>query len=82
MVNNAALGSALTRLAGEQHLSRAVLVSRDREVVFEHAYGLASRQLDVPNVLTTRFHIASMTKMFIAMAALVLSGQGRIACTR
>jgi len=47
-------------------------------VVFEQAYGFASRQLNVPNVLETKFHIASVTKMFIAMAALILSEQGRI----
>jgi CubicO group peptidase (beta-lactamase class C family) len=47
-------------------------------VVFEKAYGFASRQLNVPNVLETKFHIASVTKMFIAMAALILFEQGRI----
>lgn len=79
MVNKEALASALAQLEHEHRFSGSILVSRDEEVVFEKAYGLASRQLDVPNVLATKFHIASVTKMFIAMAALVLSEQGRIA---
>jgi CubicO group peptidase (beta-lactamase class C family) len=62
----------------EQRLSGAVLISQSGEVVFEKAYGFASRQLNVPNVLDSKFHIASMTKMFIAMAALILSEQGLI----
>src|SRR5262249_11975188 len=57
----------------------AMVISQRGEVVFEKAYGFASRQLRVPNRLDTKFHIASMTKMFIAMAALILSEQGLIA---
>ncbi len=66
------------QLEKEYRFSGAILVSQDAEVVFEKAYGLASRQLNVPNVLETKFHIASVTKMFIAMAALILYEQGRI----
>ncbi|MBO0781567.1 MAG: beta-lactamase family protein [Ktedonobacteraceae bacterium] len=62
----------------DHSLSGVILVSREGEVVFEKAFGFASRQLNVPNVLETKFHIASVTKMFIAMAALILSEQGRI----
>jgi len=66
------------QLEKEHSLSGTVLISQGGEVVFEKAYGFASRQLNVPNTLDTKFHIASMTKMFIAMAALTLSEQGRI----
>lgn len=66
------------QLEKEYSLSGAISVSQDGEVVFEKAYGFASRQLNVPNVLDTKFHIASVTKMFIAMAALLLFEQGRI----
>ncbi len=66
------------QLEKEHSLSGAVLVSQNGEVLFEKAYGFASRQLNVPNTLETKFHIASMTKMFIAMAALILYEQGRI----
>jgi CubicO group peptidase (beta-lactamase class C family) len=59
-------------------LSGTLLVSQDEETLFEQAYGFASRQLNVPNRLETKFPIASVTKMFIAMAALILVEQGRI----
>jgi CubicO group peptidase (beta-lactamase class C family) len=78
MMSKEELAVALKQLEQEHRFSGAILVSEDGTVVFEQAYGFASRQLNVPNTLDTRFHIASTTKMFIAMAALVLSEQGRL----
>ncbi|HLY31821.1 MAG TPA: serine hydrolase domain-containing protein [Ktedonobacterales bacterium] len=78
MLNKKELAPAFERLEKEHPLSGVMLVSQGGEVVFEKAYGFASRQLSVPNTLETKFHIASVTKMFIAMAALILSEQGRI----
>lgn len=78
MVNKEALAKFLNRMEEDPHFSGAVLVSQDGEVLFEKAYGFASRQLNVPNILETKFHIASVTKMFIALAALILSEQGLI----
>src|SRR5215831_2257658 len=66
------------QLDKDSHFSGTILVSQGGEVVFEKAYGCASRQLNVPNVLGTKFHIASVTKMFIAMVALILLEQDRI----
>lgn len=54
------LALLLERLEHEYHFSGALLVSQDGEMVFEQAYGFASRQLNVPNRLETKFHIASM----------------------
>ncbi len=78
MASETELTRVVDQVAQDQALSGAVLVTRDGEVVFQRAYGYASRQLNVPNTLDTKFHIASMTKMFIAMAALILSEQGHI----
>lgn len=78
MLNKRELALAFEQLEKEQSFSGAILAAQDGEVVFEQAYGFASRQLNVPNVLETKFHIASVTKMFIAMAALILSEQGLI----
>ena len=72
------LALVFEQLEKEHSFSGTILVSQDGEVLFEKAYGFASRQLNVPNVLETKFHIASVTKMFIAMAALILSEQGLI----
>lgn len=75
----ARLTSLFEGLERDRGFSGAVLVSQERRTLFEGVYGFASRQLNVPNTLATRFHIASLTKMFTAMAALILVEGGRIA---
>lgn len=79
MVNAAALEAVFEQLERDGVFSGAVLVAQDGAVLFEHAYGFASNQLSVPNTLDTKFHIASCSKMFSAMTALILSEQGLIA---
>jgi len=74
----ARLESLFEALEREHGFSGAVLVSQGCQTVFEGAYGFASRQLNVRNTVETRFHIASVTKMFIAMAALTLVEEGRV----
>ncbi|GHO96191.1 serine hydrolase [Reticulibacter mediterranei] len=78
MINETSLTLALEQVEKEHCLSGALLISQDGHIVFEKAYGFANRQLNIPNVIETKFHIASVTKMFIAMAALVLSEHGQI----
>lgn len=78
MINTEELARVFDQVEKDQRLSGAILVSQSGEVVFEKAYGFASKQLNVPNALETKFHIASVTKMFIAMAVLRLVEQGRI----
>ena len=78
MIDETKLALALEQVEKEHHPSGAILISQGGYIVLEKAYGFASRQLNVPNVVETKFHIASVTKMFIAMAALVLSEQGQI----
>lgn len=57
-------------------LCGAIRISRDGDLLFERAYGQASVQLGVDNRLDTRFHIASVTKMFIAAAVVRLATRG------
>jgi CubicO group peptidase (beta-lactamase class C family) len=77
-MNDHGLSSLFEQLDEAHRFSGTVLIAQDGEVVFERAYGFASRQLGVTNSLDTKFAIASLTKMFTAMAALVLAEQGRI----
>lgn len=64
---------------GREHLlSGNVFISKEGKEIFSQSYGQASMQLNVPNGIDTKFHIASVTKMFIAAAALKLYEQGRI----
>jgi CubicO group peptidase (beta-lactamase class C family) len=78
MTNKKEVALVFEQLAREHPFSGTILVAQSGEVLFEQAYGFASRQLGVPNTLDTKFHIASLTKMFIAMAALILTEQGHI----
>jgi len=78
MMSKKELEFVFEQLEKDHIFSGTILISQGGEVLFEKAYGFASRQLNVPNVLETKFHIASVTKMFIAMAALMLSEQGLI----
>jgi CubicO group peptidase (beta-lactamase class C family)/pimeloyl-ACP methyl ester carboxylesterase len=56
----------------------SILVARDGEIVYEKGYGLANREWEIANTPDTRFHIASITKMFTATLALQQVERGRI----
>jgi CubicO group peptidase (beta-lactamase class C family) len=78
MLSQHDMARVFDQLDSAHSISGTVLIAERGTVVFERAYGFASRQLGVPNVLDTKFHIASLTKMFVAMAALILSERGLI----
>jgi D-alanyl-D-alanine carboxypeptidase len=61
-----------------EKFSGAVLVKRGGKVLLRKAYGLADRDLDIPNTIDTRFRTASVTKMFTAVAVLRLVQDRRI----
>jgi CubicO group peptidase (beta-lactamase class C family) len=58
--------------------SGAVLVARGETVMLEQACGEASRRYHVDNKVETRFNLASMNKMFTAVAVMQLVEQGRV----
>lgn len=62
----------------ENYLSGNLFISKGGKELFSKSFGQASVQLHVPNHLNTKFHIASVTKMFIATAVLKLYEQGLI----
>lgn len=68
----------LAELARAEDFSGAVLIEKDGRQVFARAYGLADRGAQVENTLDTRFNLASMGKMFTAMAVMQLVEAGRI----
>jgi len=70
--------SCINAYHAEKPLSGTILISKDDNVIYEKAFGEASIQLGVPNKIETKYHIASVTKMFIAAAALKLYGKGQI----
>lgn len=56
----------------------AVLVAKNGEVIFKKGYGLANREWGIKNETNTKFRIASITKQFTAMLALILHEKGVI----
>ena len=74
----AALDTHLRSAADADDFSGVVRVERHGEVLLERAYGVASRRWSVPVRTGTRFDVASVTKLFTAVAVLQLVGDGRL----
>lgn len=72
------LDAYFAALAAQDRFSGAVLVAKNGEVQFEKAYGLASRRYDVPNKITTRFNVGSITKDFTRVAIGQLAQAGKL----
>lgn len=68
----ACLEEAVCAVAGEKGFSGTVRVTRHGEPVFTRAFGMASRQWSIPNTCDTRLRVASVSKMFTAVAVLQL----------
>jgi CubicO group peptidase (beta-lactamase class C family) len=62
----------------ERDLSGTVLVTEGGRTVFEGCYGHADRAAGVPVEPRTRFALASITKLFTAVAVADLVAQGRL----
>jgi CubicO group peptidase (beta-lactamase class C family) len=75
----AQLDGWLRARAAADLFSGVVLIGRPGETLFSGAYGLASRRWRVPVSMSTRFDIASVTKLFTSVAALQLVDEGRLA---
>jgi CubicO group peptidase (beta-lactamase class C family) len=72
------LQAYLKSFAETGNFTGSVLVARKGRILFRHAYGMSNYELRVPNSPATRFHIASVSKPFTALAILQLEEQGRL----
>jgi CubicO group peptidase (beta-lactamase class C family) len=78
MIDRSALGLWLDDLAARGLFRGVALVRSGGESLFEHAAGLAHRGHRVPVTPTTRFQVASITKMVTAATALRLVERGAL----
>lgn len=62
----------------DSEFSGVVLVAQNDSVLIQKAYGHSSLEYDVKNRVDTKFNIASITKLFTAVATLQLYDQGKI----
>jgi len=58
--------------------SGSVLVARDGQVLLSRGYGMADRELSVPNTPQTEFRLASVTKSFTAIGIMLLQENGML----
>ncbi|HTK94311.1 MAG TPA: serine hydrolase domain-containing protein, partial [Terriglobales bacterium] len=63
------------------NFSGSVLIAQHGRILLRQGYGLANRELDVPNTPATCFQIASISKPFTAAGVLLLVEQGKVALT-
>jgi len=68
----------LATLAINDGFSGVVLIAKEGKPIFQKAYGFANRADDIRNTEETRFNIASMGKMFTAVAIMQLVEAGKI----
>jgi CubicO group peptidase (beta-lactamase class C family) len=66
------------RLEAADVLSGTVVLRRNDSTLFEGAFGLARRQPPVRNTLSSRFELASLSKLFTAVAVAQLVERGRL----
>jgi len=67
------------RFAKDGGFAGAALVARRGQVIFEKAYGEASREPPIPNQVSTRFNIASVDKIFTATIVFELIEEHKLA---
>jgi CubicO group peptidase (beta-lactamase class C family) len=66
------------RLAEADAFSGTVLVAKNGRVLFEGAYGLASKRFNVPNDIETRFNLGARNKMITAVSIAQLVERGEL----
>jgi CubicO group peptidase (beta-lactamase class C family)/pimeloyl-ACP methyl ester carboxylesterase len=68
----------IEKLARADVFSGVVLLAHDGKPFFRQAYGQADLSQKTPNRVDTRFNLASMNKMFTAVALAQLAQQGKL----
>ncbi|HEV2799914.1 MAG TPA: serine hydrolase domain-containing protein [Pyrinomonadaceae bacterium] len=72
------LEAYVQKLADADVFSGAVLLAKDGKVLFEKAYGEASKDFKVANRVDTKFNLGSMNKMFTSVAIAQLVERGKL----
>ncbi len=65
-------------MRAQSAFSGVVFVAQKGNVLISQGYGMANRELDVPNTPQTKFPIGTLTKPFTAMAIMILQERGKL----
>jgi CubicO group peptidase (beta-lactamase class C family) len=71
----------MNRLAAADAFSGTLLVAKDGKPIFKAVHGLASKAWNIPNRIDTKLGVASIGKMFTAIAIAQLAEQGKLSFT-
>jgi len=58
--------------------SGTALVARGDRIIYEHGFGFANREWQIPNDARTKFELGSITKQFTALLVLQFVNEGKI----
>ncbi|WP_449399221.1 serine hydrolase domain-containing protein [Chryseobacterium wanjuense] len=72
------INQQLRKLEKENYLSGVVLIAKNGHPIYKEAFGFANRADSIRNKTSTKFNLASMNKMFTAMAVMQLVEAGKI----
>lgn len=72
------IDNLITKLTEADAFSGAILVTKNGKPVYRRASGLANRTWNIKNRIDTKFNIASIGKMFTAVAIAQLAEQGKL----
>ena len=75
---NRKVDSIVAQVVAAKEFSGTILIRRGNRTLARTSYGLASRELGVPNRNDTRYLIGSIAKQFTAAAILLLEEQGKL----
>ena len=64
--------------AKEHDFNGTALVQQDGKIRYQHSFGSANFQFDIPDTNQTRYRIASITKAFTSVLILQLHEQGKV----
>jgi D-alanyl-D-alanine carboxypeptidase len=73
-----ALETAIGAIARERDFSGTILVSDRGRIAYRKSFGLADRAFGVPASASTRYKIASITKLFTSVLVLQLNDEGKL----
>ena len=71
----------MNKLAAVDAFSGTVLVAKDGKPVYKTAIGMANKGYNIPNRIDTKLNVASIGKMFTAIAIMQLVEQGKLLLT-
>lgn len=70
------LETFMDEISNEDQFSGVVLLAKGEKPIFRKAYGLASKEYNIPNRVDTRFNLGSINKFLTRIAIEQLEGKG------